>query len=344
MCASYPAPVAIGQGEEGGRIQLFPCGEFFAKDGRPANLKGVKTKVWRITRLVAEKLIADFATRQNGMVVDYEHQTFLAAQNGQPAPAAGWIRALEWIEGQGLFAKVDWTEKARGFLENGEYMYISPTFHFDPVSGEIVELLNAALTNYPALDGMEPARAKGEFMGFLQQLKKALGLADAATEADIVALVEEKGAAKFVESLSAKGDEPEANPKDGAKQEPEKKTEDKADSGQDPVSASALASIAALEARVKELGNSLASLSKENMIQSRGAAIEAALADGRLPANAKEWAYSLAVTNPTALGEFLELASPVAALKGTQTSKTGVPGTDEKRTPEEETVFAQLGI
>lgn len=343
MCASYPILVelvALGQRETGGRIQLFPCGEFAANDGRPASLKGVKTKVWRMGRIVAERLVSAFSARQNGMVVDYEHQTFLAAQNGQPAPAAGWIRGLEWVEGQGLFASVDWTEKAKGFLASGEYKYISPTFQFDPVSGEIEELLCAALTNYPALDGMEPARAKGEFMGFLQQLKKALGLTDAATEADIVALVEEKGAASFVESLSGKGDETEADPKDGAKKAEEKKAEEK----QGPVSASAIAAIAALENKVQELGNSLASLSKENVKHSRGAAIEAALADGRLPANAKNWAYALAATNPTALGEFLELASPVAALKGTQTSKASVPNANEKRTPEEEMVFAQLGI
>lgn len=91
-------------------------------------------------------------------MVDYEHQTQLAAQNGQPAPAAGWITSLEWEEGRGLFAGVDWTDKARAHIRAGEYRYISPVFAFDRQSGAVLRLICAALTNHPALAALTTLR------------------------------------------------------------------------------------------------------------------------------------------------------------------------------------------
>jgi phage I-like protein len=92
-------------------------------------------------------------------VVDYEHQTLLAAQNGHPAPAAGWFSKLEWRE-SGLFAiDVEWTERATQMIEGGEYKYISPVFAYDKKTGKVLRLLHAALTNNPALDGMDAVAA-----------------------------------------------------------------------------------------------------------------------------------------------------------------------------------------
>lgn len=148
-----------GQGQAPGRIQLFPAGTFAARDGRPGNLRGVNATSWRLTAQDAEAVIAHWQRTATPLVVDYEHQTQLAAQNGQPAPAAGWITSLEWEEGRGLFAGVDWTDKARAHIRAGEYRYISPVFAFDRQSGAVLRLICAALTNHPALDGMDAASA-----------------------------------------------------------------------------------------------------------------------------------------------------------------------------------------
>src|SRR5258708_27555760 len=91
--ASFLARVGPGLKE----IQLLPAGEFRAIDGRPAEVQA-----WKLDRATAERLIAEFNAKKNDLVIDYEHQTLHAEDNGKPAPAAGWIKALEWREGKGL--------------------------------------------------------------------------------------------------------------------------------------------------------------------------------------------------------------------------------------------------
>ncbi|WP_338299071.1 phage protease, partial [Escherichia coli] len=87
--------------------------------------------------------------------IDYEHQTLRAVNNGKPAPAAGWFSQVEWREGAGLYAiGVEWTENAAAMIAAGEYKFISPVFGYNK-RGEVIELLHAALTNTPALDGMD---------------------------------------------------------------------------------------------------------------------------------------------------------------------------------------------
>lgn len=143
-----------------GEIQLFPGVPFRANDGRPENLSA-----WVINAAVAQTLIAQFAKRANPMVLDYEHQTYLSADNGQPAMAAGWIDALRWVEpaegvAGGLFAAVRWTERAASHIAAEEYKFISPVFTHDPKTGAVLRLLNAALTNNPAIDDMQAVSAR----------------------------------------------------------------------------------------------------------------------------------------------------------------------------------------
>lgn len=135
-------------------IQLLPAGEFRAVDGRPNDAPH-----WFTNAAIAAKLIADLTARANPCVIDYEHQTLLAADNGQPAPAAGWFKALRWVEGVGLFAQVEWTERAAAHIAAGEYKFISPVIAYDKATGAIKKLINAALTNNPAIDGMEEVSA-----------------------------------------------------------------------------------------------------------------------------------------------------------------------------------------
>lgn len=91
-------------------------------------------------------VIAAFEARGNDLVVDYEHQTL----DGDQAPAAGWITALEDRGDAGLWARVEWTEKAKAYLETGEYRYDSPVFTVDRETRRVVKLHHIALTNWPA--------------------------------------------------------------------------------------------------------------------------------------------------------------------------------------------------
>jgi phage I-like protein len=100
----------------------------------------------------AASIIADFNKRENDLVVDYEHQTLRGAE----APAAGWIKRLINKGKGGLWAAVEWTPRAVEYLKNREYRYLSPVFVKRARDGRVVRLLNAALTNQPAIDGMVP--------------------------------------------------------------------------------------------------------------------------------------------------------------------------------------------
>ncbi|MYM80543.1 hypothetical protein GTP44_01030 [Duganella sp. FT50W] len=134
-----------------GEIQLTPVGEFRAADGRPKEVPA-----WRIDAAIAARVIALAAQRTNPCVIDYEHQTLLTKTNGQPAPAAGWFKTLEWRDDAGLFGvNVDWTPRAKEMIAAGEYKYISPVFQYDETTGEVLQVLMAAITNNPAIDGMD---------------------------------------------------------------------------------------------------------------------------------------------------------------------------------------------
>ena len=90
--------------------------------------------------------------------IDYEHQTLggaYASPNGQ-APAAGWIKAIEAEPGVGLFARIEWTDPAREQLSAKQYRYLSPVAIVRKADRKLVAIHSAALTNKPAIVGMEP--------------------------------------------------------------------------------------------------------------------------------------------------------------------------------------------
>lgn len=139
-------------------IQIFPSGTFRTVDARPNDVAA-----WEIDGEVASKIIDSKAKAKTDMVVDYDHQSLYTKINGQKAVAAGWIKNLEWRDGVGLFAaSVDWTPKAKEHIQNKEYKYISPVFTYDHKTGKINSLINCALTNTPAIDGMEQVLASLE--------------------------------------------------------------------------------------------------------------------------------------------------------------------------------------
>lgn len=291
-----------------GRIQLFPMGEFSARDGRPGTLKGVKAKAWTLTFDDAAAVIARWRQRETPLVVDYEHQTINAAENGKPAPAAGWIESLE-AGTDGLYATVKWTDAARAFIQADEYRYISPVFSFDPETGAVLELKSAALTNYPALDGMDAVTARAEDdppmkKETLEALRHFFDLAADADEDAALAALKAQGQPLAAMLTAAKETAP-----DPAQYVPA------------AMLAAAQEKNAALAAKVKELeGNgALAALTAE---------IDAALADGRLPKSCEAWAKATAKTHPDAVKSYIASSvPPIAALTSTQTGGTPPAGT-----------------
>lgn len=133
-------------------IQILPASDFRSDDGsgRPSEVDS-----WKINATIAQKLIAKLNSRKNDLLIDYEHQSLMASVNGQPVPAAGWFKNMEWRDGSGMWVtKVDLTNKAKGHIAEKEYRYISPVFTYDKKTGEIIEIVSLAFTNTPAVDGM----------------------------------------------------------------------------------------------------------------------------------------------------------------------------------------------
>lgn len=85
------------------------------------------------------------------IVIDYEHQTLKDCQ----APASGWIKKLEYTP-DAIVAKVEWTPRAKQYLSDKEYRYLSPVVLTRREDKKAVKLHSLALTNTPAIDSMFP--------------------------------------------------------------------------------------------------------------------------------------------------------------------------------------------
>ncbi|SFI90371.1 phage protease [Brevibacillus centrosporus] len=138
-------------------------------------------------------ILRDFQTKANDAVIDYEHQTL----TGQQAPAAGWIMELVDKGDDGLWGRVEWTDRAKEYLANREYRYLSPVIHVRE-DGKVIGFINAGLTNFPAIDGMVPVSFKDQEMEeeqpmneFLKKLAAALGLPETATEEEVLTAIQE---------------------------------------------------------------------------------------------------------------------------------------------------------
>jgi len=128
------------------------------------------------------------------MVIDYEHQTLA----GTEAPAAGWITKLINKGREGIWAAVEWTDRAKQYLANKEYKYVSPVFLKRLSDNKVVRLINVALTNQPNIDGMVPLVNKSGYFFQIEnkeeitmdkELLKLLGLSETATMQDVIVAI-----------------------------------------------------------------------------------------------------------------------------------------------------------
>lgn len=172
------ANISIDENGISPRVMLMPDGAFKShNDNRPTD---VPSGHWFLDEQAWHTISAFAAQRTNDYHFDYEHQTLKAEENGQPAPASGWFKpdALEYVAGEGLFAlNVRWTKKAAAMLKSDEYRFISPVFHYDLNTGRPTKLRHFALTNDPAVDGMDKVIAlKTQTSNGVQPMNEALRL------------------------------------------------------------------------------------------------------------------------------------------------------------------------
>ena len=129
------------------RLVLIPEGQFSGLDGRPHD-----APFWSLTAERGRQIALALNNRNIDMVIDYEHGTLKSQADSKPAPASGWIKSFEYVDGVGLCSSdFKWTAQAQGFIDAEEYRYISPVFSYTP-NGDITSLLCVAITNTPNLD------------------------------------------------------------------------------------------------------------------------------------------------------------------------------------------------
>ncbi len=177
-------------------VQLLPMGEVSPK-GKMQFL---------VDEEGMQSMLAAFKKSGTDLVIDYEHQSL----SGSEAPAAGWIKELVDNGAEGLWAKVQWTDRAKEYLRKREYRYISPVVLVRRKDGRAVELLGAALTNLPAIDGMAPVvnSMQKDYRNLYMEVLKFLELPEDA-EAEAVrqkaeALVRPSGFVPETEHLALK--------------------------------------------------------------------------------------------------------------------------------------------
>lgn len=135
--ASHATLLAVADGDLPEWYHLIPAGVFSGRDGRGPYS-------------AAFSLIAQaFATHGMPLLVDYEHQSLMASDIAGPVPAAGWITDVQ-ERADGVWGRIEWTERAAELIRNAEYRYLSPVFGHDD-AGRVTILWGAGLTNNPNL-------------------------------------------------------------------------------------------------------------------------------------------------------------------------------------------------
>lgn len=217
----------LPQGAAPAWVHLLPAGEFSGRDGRGPYITDVKS------------VLAEFAAWGMDIAIDYEHQSLNAADNGKPAPAAGWIKSLDDRK-DGIWGQVDWTGTAAAMVAAREYRYLSPVFEHD-TKGVALRLVGAGLTNNPNLYLTAIARRQAhtqektmdelmqrlvymlnlpvtstpeEVTGHLQRIIDGLKTADATTAQmrELLGLATDAPAATLTQSLQARLAQTEPDP------------------------------------------------------------------------------------------------------------------------------------
>lgn len=260
---------------------------------------------------------AQIAQRGVDLVVDYEHQTLTGGQ----APAAGWVKELFLDDGQ-IKARVEWTDKAKAYLSNREYRYLSPVITVRKADNKAMGLHSIALTNTPAIEHMEAIVNSLNFEGgqntmdFMKELAKLLGLGEDATEEQVKealkACLEENKSLKESAAEAAKQQPPEDD-KVVANKEVCELLGLKAGAATADVAAAIMALKSGniggvnLAEQVKSLEAKLADRDAEE-------AVEMALKAGKITPAQREWAKGYALKNLEDFKGFVEKAPQVVPM------------------------------
>ena len=268
-------------------ILLMPAGEVRTRpsDARPS---------WHNTDPAA--VVAASRALAQDLPIDFDHQTQRSAKNGQPAPAAGWIKRVFEREGA-VWGAVEWVAETARMIVSKQYRFISPVFDYDPKTRRVHSIHGAALVNEPAfyMPALAMAGENGEDMDLLERIREALGLAADATEDDVVAAAaamrEEQDTARAQAAVEKYAEQGRISP---AMREPMLALARRDPDGFDAVAAALPVTEETDETRAQ-------------------AAVERCTAEGRIPPAARGQALALARRDPDGFAAFASALSTIAS-------------------------------
>lgn len=280
---------------QGNSQVIIPAGTFEAPNG---SMRGQGP--WVLNDLDGQTLANKINNNGIDIVVDYEHQSILSAENGKPAPAAGWLLkgGFIWVSGTGLVASaIRWTVDATEMIRDGEYRYLSPVFSYSS-QGVPLSLISVALTNTPALTTLQE-------LSILSVRKCNM------TTDTIDNQPQENKQAEQVKDIPAVISAP-----------PAPHVMQLAAASNHPMIAALTNQVAALGADNSKLRAEMATLQNQLTMSARDGIITAALSDGRLLPAMEKWAREISIEN---LSDYLIQAQPIAILTGANQTKGKKP-------------------
>lgn len=166
----------------------------FAFGANRAQKMGGDEMAFTLDQDSAAKVMAAFKDRGlDRLPIDLDHQIIDGGSTDTAGKAYGWFQPE--VRSDGLYASnIKWTPEGADLLKGKAYRFFSPVFFTDD-SDRIVDLINVALTNLPALKdipALVAANAKPEHKALKMKLVlNALGVAEDADEAVALSAVEQ---------------------------------------------------------------------------------------------------------------------------------------------------------
>jgi phage I-like protein len=115
---------------------------------------------YKLTPESAKLLMSTYRERGLKVTFDYDHHGVKPLKDARPEDGKAAGRCDLELRDDGIWCvNCEWTPAALKGIQEGEWIYFSPAFLPNEETKEILELINVALTNIPALDGIEPLAA-----------------------------------------------------------------------------------------------------------------------------------------------------------------------------------------
>lgn len=176
-----------------GRIHIGAAGEF------PCVIAGKKMRQV-VTPADLERLVANWkAEGSRDVLLDIDHESLDPAKRTE---AAGWLHDIH-VDADGLWARPRYTDIGTEATNSGRYRFTSPVWTTAELGGAVLrpeQLRSVALTNRPNIRSLHTVANReveiSEPTNTMNAIAKALGLAEDATEEDILAAIADLKSAK----------------------------------------------------------------------------------------------------------------------------------------------------